>query len=499
MDCIRRIPKSLFGEALLVHNYLSHKPPTFCLGTSGYADEEGLVYIDHSGDEQRRNPQHERQQEELDLNATANEAVGSSGPISRPFGGIGLDESHITQELRHCMQSMELEVRELRNENAKLRTTTRNLQLRGRTPLRHRSRSQSRSPPRRNHRPHTLSRRRRHHNSSDDSESSSEGDRDGSRRTYKLYKRTKGREVTPPIDGHTSFSSRILKVQPPRHFIKPTNMKYDRSIDPHIHLNDFEHRMIYDSAVDKVKCWAFPITLTGLASQWFTSLPAGLISSYSEIRELFLNEFTTSIDNTKHPINLLAVIERFNAEFKTIDGLLDVVASLCLTNGLANEEFKKQLTTKPVWTRKEMQVIAKELILREEVNRVVAATKNPQAHTAPRGHGQVSEKGVLPKARPLKGRAQNTKNRSLFCDYHQGYGHKTQDCYDLKYAIDQAIRDSKLNEFIQIIREPRTSDRERSPRPESRNPRSRKDQSRKSLSLPVPAPWKNLSRPLRRN
>ncbi|MED6227569.1 hypothetical protein PIB30_114964, partial [Stylosanthes scabra] len=35
--CVRRTPKSLFGEALLKHTYLSHKPPTFHLGTTGYA------------------------------------------------------------------------------------------------------------------------------------------------------------------------------------------------------------------------------------------------------------------------------------------------------------------------------------------------------------------------------------------------------------------------------------------------------------------------------
>ncbi|MED6187525.1 hypothetical protein PIB30_077256 [Stylosanthes scabra] len=34
---ISRTPKSLSGGALLMHNNLSHKPPTFCLGTSGYA------------------------------------------------------------------------------------------------------------------------------------------------------------------------------------------------------------------------------------------------------------------------------------------------------------------------------------------------------------------------------------------------------------------------------------------------------------------------------
>ncbi|MED6142475.1 hypothetical protein PIB30_114068, partial [Stylosanthes scabra] len=37
-----------------------------------------------------------------------------------------------------------------------------------------------------------------------------------------------------------------------------------------------------------------------------------------------------------------------------------------------------------------MQVISKEFIYREEVDRVVAATKNTQAHTAPRGSGQTS-------------------------------------------------------------------------------------------------------------
>ncbi|MED6218767.1 hypothetical protein PIB30_029736, partial [Stylosanthes scabra] len=153
-----------------------------------------------------------------------------------------------------------------------------------------------------------------------------------------------------------------------------------------------------------------------------------------------------------------------------------------------------------------MQVISKEFIHREEVNRVVAATKNTQAHTTPRGQGQtshpgdnhrdngprgnpkpprqkfdnytplvasiteiyhqVSEKGVLPKARPLKGRTQNEKNRSLFYDYHQGYGHKTQDCYDLKDAIEQAIKD-------------------RSPKPESRNPRYRRDDDEPIMEIAV--------------
>ncbi|MED6162842.1 hypothetical protein PIB30_074270 [Stylosanthes scabra] len=87
----------------------SHKPPAFCLGTSDYVgspethrkyilyifaicgdlsqrdrftmvnqDEEGVAYTDHSGDGQRRDRQPECRQEELGLNATANDITGNN-------------------------------------------------------------------------------------------------------------------------------------------------------------------------------------------------------------------------------------------------------------------------------------------------------------------------------------------------------------------------------------------------------------------------------------
>ncbi|MED6221980.1 hypothetical protein PIB30_060025 [Stylosanthes scabra] len=124
-------------------------------------DEEGVVYTDHSGDEQCWNPQHERQPEELDLNTTANDAVGI-GNTNMGSGGVqnGQPPPHNPNSGsrpsafdRLGQASMELEVRELRKENTELRTTTRNLQSRGRTPPRRRSQSQSRSLPRRNHQP----------------------------------------------------------------------------------------------------------------------------------------------------------------------------------------------------------------------------------------------------------------------------------------------------------------------------------------------------------
>ena len=50
------------------------------------------------------------------------------------------------------------------------------------------------------------------------------------------------------------------------------------------------------------------------------------------------------------------------------------------------------------------------------------------------------------KAKAIRVRA-NT-NRSLFCEYHNGFGHKTEDCYDLRDAVEQLIGEGRLVRYI---------------------------------------------------
>ncbi|XP_025704024.1 uncharacterized protein [Arachis hypogaea] len=148
----------------------------------------------------------------------------------------------------------------------------------------------------------------------------------------------------------------------------------------------------------------------------------------------------------------------------------------------------------------EIQTVAKEYINDEEVSRVVAANKRQSGYNQARqpGNGerakeqareeapskaprpfprvgkftnytpltlpivevyqQIAEKGILPKPRPLKDRTGGNKN--LYCDYHKGYGHQTQDYFDLKDALEQAIREGKLATFSHLIREPRRRHRD---------------------------------------
>ena len=52
----------------------------------------------------------------------------------------------------------------------------------------------------------------------------------------------------------------------------------------------------------------------------------------------------------------------------------------------------------------------------------------------------------FPKPKVIRVRA-NT-NMSLFCEYHNGFRHKIDDCYDLWDAIEQLILEGRLARYI---------------------------------------------------
>ncbi|XP_016173794.1 uncharacterized protein LOC107616339 [Arachis ipaensis] len=256
---------------------------------------------------------------------------------------------------------------------------------------------------------------------------------------------------------------------------------------------------------DEVRCRAFPVTLAGPVIHWFNGLPQGSVTTFADITSAFLAQFTTCIAKSKHPINLLGVtqksgeptrkyLDKFNDEFLEIDGLTDSVASLCLMNGLLNEDFRKYLTTKPVWTMQEIQNMAREYINDEEVSQVVVANKRQPAYNSSRqpGNGerskehskdggpakafkpfpqvgkftnytpltvpiievyqQIADEAILSKSRQLKDRIGGNKN--LYCDYHKGFDHKTQDCFDLKDALEQVIREDDRSRVVRPRQEP---------------------------------------------
>ncbi|XP_057719076.1 uncharacterized protein LOC130933462 [Arachis stenosperma] len=392
---------------------------------------------------------------------------------TRPFGGTGGDSAVIMQELRHRVQNLE---RQLANRERDGRSTDPSYTPSPGSEEEDSRRSRPRTEAESSREESPIVRRR------NDTIIYSRG-----RPTHRATRgREDGRTRQPVIMGATPFHRSILEVRLPKHFDKPTDMRYDGTQDPLEHLTAFEARMNLEGVGDEVRCRAFPVTLAGPASRWFNGLPQGSIYNFSDISRAFLAQFTTRIAKAKHPINLLG----------------------------------------PVWTMHEIQTVAKEYINDEEVSRVVAANKRQSGYGQARQSGgdkerakekareeasnkaprpfprvgkftnytpltlpivevyqQIAEKGILPKPRPLKDRTGGNKN--LYCDYHKGYGHQTQDCFDLKDALEQAIREGKLAAFSHLIREPRRRYREQDEEGKTRSAKRRPEPEDRDHGLTV--------------
>ncbi|XP_025630720.1 uncharacterized protein [Arachis hypogaea] len=234
-------------------------------------------------------------------------------------------------------------------------------------------------------------------------------------------------------------------------------MRYDRTQDPQEHLTAFEARMNLEGVGDEVRCRAFLVTLAGPAIRWFNSFPQGSVVSFSDISRAFLAQFTTRIAKAKHPINLLGVTQKTS---ETTRKYLDHFNDECL-----------EIEGQPSCCRQQAAALLHSTQAARQWRKTEGHARDGGPSKAPRPfprvgkftnytpltlpiievYQQIAEKGILSKPRLLKD--QTGGNKSLYYDYHKGYGHKMQDCYDLKDALEQAIRDGKLAEFSHLIRE----------------------------------------------
>ncbi|MED6125960.1 hypothetical protein PIB30_073614 [Stylosanthes scabra] len=93
------------------------------------------------------------------------------------------------------------------------------------------------------------------------------------------------------------FSDAIMAYQMPSNLTLPTTLKsYDGIRDPKVHVTKFKSAMLLNSASGPILCCAFPNFLDGAALIWFSSLPAGSVSSSSQLSGLFKNHFYNTLD-----------------------------------------------------------------------------------------------------------------------------------------------------------------------------------------------------------
>ncbi|XP_050233274.1 uncharacterized protein LOC126681767 [Mercurialis annua] len=253
------------------------------------------------------------------------------------------------------------------------------------------------------------------------------------------------------------------------------------------HLSCFQVAMGVQSVSDATVCKVFPSTLSDAAQKWYQNLKEGSITSFRELAMAFKTHFTPSIERKKRSSDLKkcfqkqgeslkAYIARFNAEAIMIEDLNDDTAIDAMKDNTSMQVFRDSLITNLVDTYTELMDRAWNYInLDEERQRKVYGMASPHGawYEAEFQHwggteGYVDRAGVPKQYVPL-----NTPREQIlswikhnneeirypprlvkdgdwfkFCEFHDGYGHETEECGRLRSEIDKLVSQGRLQHFV---------------------------------------------------
>jgi len=96
--------------------------------------------------------------------------------------------------------------------------------------------------------------------------------------------------LSRPREFSTPFSQEILYAVIPNTFAGP-KVIFTGMEDTEAHLTAFHMQMVLVGGSDAARCKLFMSTLTGIAMDWFISLPNGHITSFQQLSQLFREQY----------------------------------------------------------------------------------------------------------------------------------------------------------------------------------------------------------------
>src|SRR3954467_6898393 len=306
-------------------------------------------------------------------------------------------------------------------------------------------------------------------------------------------------------DFRSPLSEQIRRERLPRGMEKPPALDhYDGTTDPDDHIRSIEAVMDYHVVRGSIKCRIFPTTLRKGAMTWYRNLPPNSIHSWAELKKLFSNHFTASRQQPKSEATLKAVIqgpneplrdylERFNKEAVQVQ-TADYMKRYLLERGLLpGSEFKKAIKIEKMRSMNAILKRAQAFISFEEgeAAAVKASRGNPVArssnqdlsvtpraderkrddrsrdmkdHRGPAGRFNdytplnTSREKILADCQNAEFKRSNIRppksnptrpgtDKSKYCKYHRSHGHLTDECINLKDAIETLIKEGHLAKY----------------------------------------------------
>ncbi|XP_059437733.1 uncharacterized protein LOC132170676 [Corylus avellana] len=105
------------------------------------------------------------------------------------------------------------------------------------------------------------------------------------------------------------FTDRVLGFPLPENFKMPRVKEFNGSGDPSEHMESVRVHFSLHRFLDEIACRIFPLTLEGVAQDWFARFPAKSVDSFKELGSHFLSQFLATKKRRKNSACLLSLCQ----------------------------------------------------------------------------------------------------------------------------------------------------------------------------------------------
>ncbi|XP_074352368.1 uncharacterized protein LOC141691537 [Apium graveolens] len=288
-----------------------------------------------------------------------------------------------------------------------------------------------------------------------------------------------------------------------------SDLRFHGSSDPVQFLGRFNIEMDVYQVPELARCRLLAETFRESAQQWFQKLGPRVITSWDQIKTLFLTKFqaavryapsVTTLANVRQRENesLTSYFKRFNAESTSIRGASDEALKIFLIAGLrVVSDFWKHLQGKDPATLADVFALAESFKAIEQSLAEVQPTSQASQRSKARKRGRSpspryrrssrspnrvnttttrrewsppssydhrasrytplvasiehifevnKNKGLFRKPEALS--SWQSKDKKKYCEYHESSGHNTHECRQLKDEIEALIKEGYLGEWV---------------------------------------------------
>ncbi|XP_061341104.1 uncharacterized protein LOC133287490 [Gastrolobium bilobum] len=300
------------------------------------------------------------------------------------------------------------------------------------------------------------------------------------------------------------FTKRLMNLAIPPRFKSTRIPPYDGSQDLEAHLEAFKTEMLFNG-ITPIKARIFTTTLTGQAMTWITRLPRNSIDSFEDLARTFRLNFATS---KAHPMPTYALgrirqkeneslrkyLDRFKDAALKVRGLTEAVHLHLIISGLdGDSSLAMSIYKNPVNDLEEFRQRSDKYIDVEDMQKVYVESRgrSPTCRSPSKKNNKDRDQRGSKKAkdtrdrrskdrsprrkydnytplnmsrsriwkevaqtemrnverpRPLK--AKSGLDRNKYCAFYDQNGNITDDCWDLRDAIEKHVREGKLKQYI---------------------------------------------------